>query len=436
VRFGSFCNALKMDILKYEPWFAFSKNPLEIAHAVMDVASQAESIIPTDFSRFDGTISEGFHKYLRRPILLRYFAQGYHTEVAELTDSQRNCRARTANGVTYNTGWTVLSGSADTSDFNSIANAFVAYFMWRESGFDAKTSWYHLSRCGLYGGDDGITAGASSVVYERVAFRLGLKLKAELVQQHQPVPFLGRFFIDPWVQPDSIADVLRQARKLHLSNADPAASDKVALLRKATGYMQTDASTPVLGDWARAIIRIVGRDTLTARELNLTERDQKWYLQWDIKFPQQPASDLIYSLVAESLGITVGDVEQVIDMLKSASTFDEIQPIIPEANVKIEVPASMAGRIVEPITDPSDLTKDINPKVNKLPSKTGKPKCRKRTRTRRRGGAKGDNDDSKTTTTIQTRRSTLHDDNRDADAEPTSQAPLLRGSRAEERRLR
>ena len=146
----------------------------------------------------------------------RAYAREYHTEIDNFIHQESSVKGYTSNGVKYYADWNTLSGSSVTSIRNTLANAFTHYLAFRLSGQNATYSWTKL---GIYGGDDGITADLDPQRINDTFAKLGMLSKSEKVEQHNYVPFLGRIYINPWVNDVSFIDVARQLKKLHLSSS-------------------------------------------------------------------------------------------------------------------------------------------------------------------------------------------------------------------------
>lgn len=310
LRYSAFMYSIKQHFKQFR-WYAFGKHPREFVSRLRDIAAGCSMVVPTDFSRFDGTHGK-FLCELEEMALRRYFSPQYHAEVVKLHSKQFNLMATTAHGVRYNTGYSRLSGSAETSDFNTICNAFVAFLALHHNNSE-QFAWNKL---GLYGGDDGLTPDISPEIYTRVADKLGLKLKAEVVLMNQPVTFLGRIFVDIWTTSSSICDVKRRVGALHLTVQPSTLPDRDILVRRAQSYLVTDAYTPLIAEWARAILRVYGSDTI---DNFLLAKEESWFCQYDNPFPQDgPHDPLAIGIVAEQLGISCHLLSEKCKALNSA----------------------------------------------------------------------------------------------------------------------
>lgn len=300
-RYGSFIYPFSQHVLKPTPWYAFGMTPTEIAFAVHDLALRCKKwLVPTDYSSWDGTHSKPLVQF-ELMLLKRYFSADYHPELSTLLMDQYNACAFTSHDVPYNTRWSRLSGSSDTSAFNTVDNALLAYIVFREMGYAPRQAYQRL---GIYGGDDGLTPDIDPDMYTGIVKSLGHELKADCIQSGGVVPFLGRHYLDAWVSPNSVIDVARQVRKLHLSVAPRDVPDHVVLARKATGYIITDPATPFIGHWARYIVRRYGLD-------HERSPDNSWFSQYarDDQWPQyDPDEDIMWDHVAQELGTSSAEL--------------------------------------------------------------------------------------------------------------------------------
>jgi len=324
VRYSGYVYAFKQAVMKQQPWYAFGKTPGEIAARMQEVARKAKNIVPTDFSAFDGTHSETLC-VLELMTYLRYFGKNYHGEIKRLQQQQYKANASTSFGVQYNTGFSRLSGSGGTSDENSEDNGFVAYCTLRKTR-TADDAWEDL---GIYGGDDGNTANVSVTTYVGVATDLGLKLKAESILPGNPVPFLGRVYLDPWVKPDSIYDVKRFITKIHLTVAPPNVPDNVVLRRKADSYHITDPNTPLISSWCNAIQRIYPAIT-PGDDKRYIDRDSTYWSKnkHGTQFPTcEQFDEHAYDIVARQLDVSLSDLLVVCHALDRSNTLDELKKL-------------------------------------------------------------------------------------------------------------
>jgi len=240
------------EFIKKRKWYAFGKKPEEISARVAEVCTKAEHVINTDFSRFDGHYSNLLRDVERR-ILLRAFKTEHHPELIELHEKQYKMKGSGKFGTKYDTDYTRASGSPETSCFNTLSNAFVAYCALRKK-LPSDAAFKGL---GIYGGDDGFTADVCSSDYVQAAADVGQVLTSEVVHRGQlGVKFLARVY-SPAVWngvPDSCCDILRQVGKLHLATKVPGLTHKQRVILKAQSFQLSDANTPIIGDFANWVM--------------------------------------------------------------------------------------------------------------------------------------------------------------------------------------
>lgn len=251
LQYSRFIYALA-DYLKLAPWYAFGRTPAQVARYVADLCNVAMNIVSSDFSKFDGTISPALREF-EAMLLSHAFVDQYKAEALHLARTQTNRRAFTAMGECYETGTSRLSGSPETSAFNSLANALIAYTAYRMMGKQPDDAYRLL---GIYGGDDGLSPDMVPETFIEAAAAWGPIAKCEAVLRGDaPVCFLARHYTpDVWCgDPNSMCDLPRQLSKLHVTGHSTDAPI-VKLTEKLRGYIVSDYFTPVFHDlFLRAI---------------------------------------------------------------------------------------------------------------------------------------------------------------------------------------
>nr|QYF49930.1 MAG: hypothetical protein [Beijing sediment noda-like virus 5] len=250
------------DVVKLCSWYAFSKSPREIAERVAEICDGAKQFVDgTDFSRMDGRVSE-VARHLESVLMKRLFRTEYHVELSDLMRSQHSLPGRTRNGVSYESGLSRLSGSPETSLFNTVLNAFTAYLAFRMSpgtggGYmSGPEAWLSL---GVYGGDDGLTADLSAKLAEKAASLVGQVLTAErTLRGEMGVTFLARHYgPDVWFgDSNSVCDAKRTLSKFHLTVALPSkVTPETKLFEKAYALSLSDHSTPIIGAFVTRVLK-------------------------------------------------------------------------------------------------------------------------------------------------------------------------------------
>lgn len=258
--YSKYIYALADEVAKMK-WYAFCKTPAKVAELVAETCKTAKvGVTPTDLSRCDGRISQPVRNYERR-LLLHVFKKKYHEELIELNRDQYNLTGFGMFGTKYKQGTARGSGSAETAIMNSETNVLIAYTTKRISRPDL-TPLQCYQQLGVYGGDDGLTPDVDEEVYQKVAAMFGQKLEATTLKRGQRgVNFLARIYTpDVWFgDVRSVCDIARQLSKLHATVALPSnVSPLEKLVEKLRGYMHSDATTPVIGDLIKAMVKLNG----------------------------------------------------------------------------------------------------------------------------------------------------------------------------------
>ena len=147
----------------------------------------------------------------------------------------------------------------------------------------------------------------------KVAQRLGLRLKLDVIANGEPVPYSGRIFVDPRTSEDSFQDPIRTLSKLHLTG-NKSVSREQAITNKARGYLVTDALTPLIGTWAKKVVEITGLKVKGATR----EEQHKLSNAW----PQFNA-DLIKETMAKVMGYYVSELDAMDEKLKQVRGLDD-----------------------------------------------------------------------------------------------------------------
>jgi hypothetical protein len=129
----------------------------------------------SDFERMDGTKTGKLREEFDRALLRAIFAREVHELVLDCHSKVRQCKASDRWGNKYETGETQLSGSPDTTAFNTIHDAFIAFCGLRAAGLSVDEAW---NRLGVYVGDDGVTPDLDPEKHAMAAARWGFRLKA------------------------------------------------------------------------------------------------------------------------------------------------------------------------------------------------------------------------------------------------------------------
>lgn len=366
-------------ILKNQTWYAFGKTPSQLADYLHSLALNHSSFLPTDFSRFDGSLTAAIRE-VERAALLRFFAAMYHQEVLELYDAQFDIRGYTQEGIPYDVGTSRLSGSAETAGFNSLDNAFISYCGYRRTHQNPMDAWNAL---GCYGGDDGLNPDMEVRDYAAVCNSFGLKFKGEVTAQS--ITFLGRTFPNLWESGGSYSDIKRALSKLHWT-ADRMATPELVAQRKALSLQYSDPITPILSDWSKKILHAYG---LPNENIDSKTKDYSW---WYLEFRTQSAWPIVddpqwlEELVARDLDTTPDRIRGLIKHIREADVITNLDNIwtndyLVQPEKKVEIPVLYDGEILGeigpspiPVAKQNKGKKEVELKPQKKPQNNDKTK--------------------------------------------------------------
>jgi hypothetical protein len=255
--YARYTYAFNAGVMKKQPWYAFSKTPVEIANRVAAICKGAKTHSDMkDFNRMDGRVGV-MTRELNRRLYVSAFHHPYHSEMYSAMKRNYNLKVRSTFGVHYESWWSQCSGACDTSDSNTCFNAFTAYLGYRLDECDPEEAWDAL---GLYAGDDGVDADANRTAMLKAAEMMGQVLELERVRRGDlGVHFLARYYgPDVWFgAPDSVCDIKRQLSKFHLTVCLPSSvtpADK--LVDKAFAFSLSDSNTLVFAELITTVQRL------------------------------------------------------------------------------------------------------------------------------------------------------------------------------------
>lgn len=337
-------------------WYAFCKNPVEIADLVVAVCMNSKvGVAPTDLSRFDGRVSLAVRNF-ERLFLLAAFKKKYHDEIIELNRDQYNLTGYGALGEKYEQGPARGSGSAETALMNGSTNACMGYVAKRISRPDLTPQQVYNS-LGVYGGDDGLTGDVDVQTYVKVAEGFGQKLEATLVRRGElGVNFLARIYTrDVWFGDNrSVCDIARQLSKLHATVSLPSnVTPEEKLIEKLRGFMFSDADTPVVGDMverARTIGASLGINPKTVDIANFYTT-----VSMDNHFPNKNMHEFGMSILMQQVpSFNYGVFKTWLDGVKSVT--DMLSPPLcatPSLITAVTRPTVVDGRLIRPKANPA-----------------------------------------------------------------------------------
>jgi len=295
--YSRFIYALEV-FLKDADWYAFGKTPKDISKRVTEILLLADFATPTDYSKFDGHGSNLMREF-ERMLLTRAFRVGYHGEVLELHKSQYGLKGYGRHGTAYQVEFARGSGSPETSVFNTIFNAFIAFLAYRMTKvnglFIQPDEAY--KRLGIYGGDDGLSVGIKPAVYVKAARLVGQELTIEVIKRGDSgIKFLARVYSPDVWQGDtsSCCDIKRQVVKFHVTvNLPSDVTPAMKLLEKTRAFLLSDENTPVIGDYCRRVLQVHTREEKQDAETFVIEKNEKTHQirGWLSKFEKEKQYD-------------------------------------------------------------------------------------------------------------------------------------------------
>jgi len=268
--------------LKAQPWYAFGLSPRQVAQRVTDVLHEADDAANTDFNKFDGHGSNVMRE-LETVLIMRAFRLCHHAELSDLHRSQFGRQAFGMFRSWYETEFSRLSGSPETSCLNSVVNAFVSYCalrMTKVGGVYIQPEEAYKG-LGIYGGDDGLTANLNPSAAAEASALIGQELTVEVVPRGSiGIKFLARVYSpNVWYgDMNTCCDLPRQLSKLHVTvNMGVNVTPKMKLLEKVRSFMLSDESTPVIGMFCCAVQMVNGEELVANDE---TRAMRSWNSRW------------------------------------------------------------------------------------------------------------------------------------------------------------
>jgi len=242
-------------------WNMVGKTPIQIATRVASIAMRSNHhVAVTDYSRFDGRVN-AIMRLFERTLMLRLFRVEHHAELHDLMSKQQHARG-VCGKFSYTSAYARLSGSPETSEFNTTDNAFMAYVAFRamrEGGgyYSHEQATQALDEACAFLGDDGLTADISADAFVTTAGNFGHKLDIELVQHgHSGLTFLSRTYgPEVWYgDVNSHANMPRALAKLGTTVHLPSnVTAYQKLIEKCASAYTNDRNTPVLGEFIRHV---------------------------------------------------------------------------------------------------------------------------------------------------------------------------------------
>jgi hypothetical protein len=339
VELSGFTYAFKYAILQYTHWYMPCKTPGETVKAVMDYVSDRDEINSSDYSSFDGTNSRWLRTNIELAAYKEFFAVEYHKQLENHLFAEFDASAITRQGVKYKPDGSRLSGSPCTTDGNCMLNAFASYCGYREKGFSIGRSWRLI---GPKYGDDSLEG--KECLLDGVCEDIGFKIKNDFIQRGSSLPFLGRVFINPWLSRRTIQDPLRTLIKIHQGFPDGRTTPIQTLINRVCGYAVTDIDTPIIGNYCKAIKRMVAGPVEYVygidKEMDFRVENGAWPICLELEAET-------VAVVAASCKLTPCDVVRVCTKIDSAEKLEDLEVFINNELI-INIPAVVDGKLLTP----------------------------------------------------------------------------------------
>jgi hypothetical protein len=337
VKLGTYMYSMKYYLGDKFDWFMPCRNPLAFASAIHKFCEKRKFVAETDYTRFDGTISQ-FLTQVEHGVYRKAFNSDYHEELEQLLEQDRNLEAYTKTGVNYNTKWSRLSGSQSTTIGNTLINAFVAFSALRNAGYGSDES---MSLIGPKYGDDGIDQAINT--FEETGADLGLEVKVIKRRTDDFVTFCGRYYLRPKFSQSSIFNVKKGVMSVPVVLKD----EDWAHQAKVTGYLACDPYTPLLSDYCKALLRVLPKVYSDAALYKYIQMDKDVAFKvFTGPYPFTRADqEHAKHVISRELGLCPGEIGLMCNRLRAARSLADIRKI-PKIDTLLEPDPSKKVRYV------------------------------------------------------------------------------------------
>jgi len=359
-------------LLKKQSWYMFAKTPHKIANKLAKLAKLAREINCTDFSRMDGRktiVTRTFNLM----VMMRYFHPSHHKTIYEQMKRKINSRGSTASFDEDEFKFTTLlaqaSGLPDTSNFNSLDNAFINFVGFAnmesynptEEDFDIAYQKV-LNNCAI-AGDDTAAADLENDAITKAAAWCGHVITSDIYKRGKSgVNFLARVYgPDLWTgSPNSCTDIMRALNKLHTTtHMDPLITPLDKLGQKLTSLWYTDENTPIIKQLITAFQEVGGK---------LAERSEQYLLSYWAKYDktdQYPnfEEEWMWELIPDD-----SDITGFLTYLGKTRKLDEllVMPLLHDAEVKPHIHQVVLNKDGDQILVGEDSTRVEQPTEQKI----------------------------------------------------------------------
>lgn len=328
LKLSAYTYVLKKEILKRTHWYAPGWTPNTTAKRITSFTKKhlGQEINETDQSKYDGHISKWLRE-LEMEIYTAYFPKD--NTLVKLLSDEYGAKATTKRRQVRKTSYERGSGSALTTDGNTMLLAFMVYCFWREKGYKISASWGMI---GPKAGDDSLDYGNFDELSQH--FKLfGMEATGKKLERDGDIGFLGRIFrVETGSQKaSSICDVKRFISKAHIGmNAQVSKINSYA--NKILGYAVTDPKTPLVSELAALLNRSNNKFVYN----NENDRDRGYTVRQG-PYHNNLSEEVMVGMVAKNLGVIPEQVNEARDRVNSWNTIGDIDTLFVFENTNIKV---------------------------------------------------------------------------------------------------
>ncbi len=298
---ASFTGALADELSKF-PFWVWGKGSGSVAWSISEMCKKYSSLIESDFSKFDGSQPIFARAFCSMLMKKAFSARDY--EVWRTLESDTFCQfGITGLGTFVPLRWMMLSGSNETSVFNTAFQAFLQFLAIYEHIGDLESSWSVILDCKV-GGDDGLVPDVGQDL-AATCKRLNMIVDVDRHSTDKRCKFLGRVYLHPRHSPDSIGDVADFLQTAHMVTMGALSDVRQGIVNRANGWRLTDPRTPIIKEWCDAAFR-----TYPDLVPGFLANDNWWLQHYDKHDPidlacNPPSDDEVLLDAAKQLGVSV-----------------------------------------------------------------------------------------------------------------------------------
>jgi hypothetical protein len=365
-----FCGPLKDYLQRFE-WFMPCLKPEETARRLSRyIAKITRRLLlarTTDYSRFDGTLSEDLRRKVEFQIFLRFYGPLWFDELAPILECDINVSCRTPFGLMYNSLGSRLSGSPTTTIGNTLINAFADYVGYVLAGLTSEDA---FSMIGPKFGDDAVTTTLCKTA--EASELLGLKVKVNDLGHGEPIDFCSRSYPAP-IQYLAGGPPLK---KLLRNIVVTASGGTLEFHQKLWGRWASDKNVPVVSDLIRAymiaynvpkLTIVAGKEHCWSPEMLQRHKDGPYVVEED-------AIGLMKEMYAEELELDARGLDAFVDQLRGVKTEADLlkiritvsdEVITDEFAEKVMMVADVRTReAVEGVRNKATINRNVNQDEN------------------------------------------------------------------------